>query len=148
MRNNIYLAGGGNITQSKLIDTRFFEQIPNNSKILYIPVAMDENHISYDSCYDWFTKLLSKRLGGKEVDFVIWRETDVFPSIHNFHAVYIGGGNTYDLRYIMKKTGIDKILIDFIAKGGLIYGGSAGAILLGESLLPVENENYSNYKVN
>jgi hypothetical protein len=38
--NQIYLSGGGDETQSFLLDKFFFSRIPKGGKFLYIPVAL------------------------------------------------------------------------------------------------------------
>lgn len=50
-------------------------------------------------------------------------------------AVWMGGGNTYYLRWLLQDTGIDKVLIKLIKEDGLVYGGgSAGAIITGPTI--------------
>jgi len=50
-------------------------------------------------------------------------------------VVWMGGGNTYYLRWLLQDTGIDKVLIKLIKEDGLVYGGgSAGAIITGPTI--------------
>lgn len=49
-------------------------------------------------------------------------------------VIWLGGGNTYYLRWLLKDTGVDELLTD-LAKQGIVYGGgSAGAIIAGPTL--------------
>jgi dipeptidase E len=49
-------------------------------------------------------------------------------------VVWFGGGNTYYLRWLLKDTGLDKILTKLVMQG-VVYGGcSAGAIIAGPTL--------------
>ncbi len=54
--------------------------------------------------------------------------------VSKYDCLFIGGGNTFYLRELMKKTRLDEIVIAFM-KEGLVYGGaSAGAIIAGPTL--------------
>lgn len=54
--------------------------------------------------------------------------------LSDFDVVWIGGGNVYYLRWIMKESGFDKI-IRRLCEGGIVYGGdSAGAIIAGPTI--------------
>jgi dipeptidase E len=46
----------------------------------------------------------------------------------------VGGGNTFKLLRDFRKSGFDKLLLKFHKAGGHIYGGSAGAIILGKTI--------------
>lgn len=62
--------------------------------------------------------------------------------IHDINnAVYIGGGNTYKLLKEMRKTGFDKKLIKYAKNNGILYGGSAGAIIMGKTILTSSDSN-------
>ena len=45
--------------------------------------------------------------------------------------VWVCGGHTYYLRWILSASGADKTLIDFVGKGKVYAGWSAGAIVAG-----------------
>jgi dipeptidase E len=139
--NNLFLSGGGDIENTLILDGEFFSRLPDGAKILYVPIAMDENQISYDACSDWFTKLISEHCIDKEVDYRLWVEKEHVLDMDMFDAVYIGGGNTYYLLKTFRDLGIDADLRSFIENGGLVYGGSAGAIIMGKSIATVSEEN-------
>jgi len=49
-------------------------------------------------------------------------------------ALWLGGGNTFYLRWILRDTGADEVITQLI-RSGLVYGGgSAGAIVAGPTL--------------
>ncbi|MBI2797860.1 Type 1 glutamine amidotransferase-like domain-containing protein [Candidatus Saccharibacteria bacterium] len=54
--------------------------------------------------------------------------------IKSADGVFMGGGNTFYLRYWLHKVGADKILAKEANNGLVIGGGSAGAIVLSPSL--------------
>ncbi len=49
-------------------------------------------------------------------------------------VIWFGGGNTYYLRWLLKDTGIDKLLAELVEHGKVYGGGSAGAIIAGPTL--------------
>lgn len=57
-----------------------------------------------------------------------------------YRAIYIGGGNTFKLLDEIRRTGFDKKLVEFIKQGGIAYGGSAGAIIMGKNIETVIEE--------
>lgn len=61
--------------------------------------------------------------------------------VAKFNAIYIGGGNTWSLMSELKNSGFSKILIQYLKTGGQVYGGSAGAIILGKRIDTHDDEN-------
>jgi dipeptidase E len=49
-------------------------------------------------------------------------------------VIWFGGGNTYYLRWLLKDTGVDKLLTELVKQGIVYGGGSAGAIVAGPTL--------------
>lgn len=96
---------------------------------MYIPLAWSND--DFDSCLDWFNGWI-KNYGEFDVDMVRdWREDIDFGK---YDVVYIGGGNTFKLLQRLRKGGLDKKLVDYYNIGGLIFGGSAGAIIWGNNI--------------
>ena len=60
----------------------------------------------------------------------------------NYSAIFIGGGNTFKLLKGIKDRGAFSKLKDFINNNGIIFGGSAGAIIL--CALPEEDTIFIN----
>ncbi len=149
MKTRLFLAGGGNEKDSLKIDTQFIKCL-KHKRIVYIPLALEPSVNGYESCFDWISSTLSEKLTDEFVDISMWtylknkKETD----LNGFDAVYIGGGNTYNLLKRIKEAGFDQVLIRFYKKGGIIYGGSAGAIICGYDIATVEEENEINYTDN
>lgn len=85
----------------------------------------------------------------------MWTEEDLKKASEvppdNFSGIYIGGGNTPYLLKKLKETGMWVFLKQAIDKDIPIYGGSAGAIIFGKSILSslyhdknwVDLKNYS-----
>jgi dipeptidase E len=52
--------------------------------------------------------------------------------------IWCSGGNSFWLRYVMKTSGFDKIIKELLVEG-IVYGGwSAGVVIAGSSLHPIE----------
>jgi dipeptidase E len=49
-------------------------------------------------------------------------------------VIWLGGGNTFYLRWILKHTGVDKVIQDFVNNGKVYAGWSAGAVVAGPTL--------------
>lgn len=145
---NLFLSGGGSGNDSKEIDDLFANHVDKSKPLLYIPVAMDQNKISYSDCFKFISNTFNKR-GIKNI--VMWTEKDIKynkTDLSFFGGIYVGGGNTFYLLKKLKETNFDKKLIDAIEKGTPYFGGSAGAIICGESILiaTLSDENKINLR--
>ncbi|MFZ3580187.1 Type 1 glutamine amidotransferase-like domain-containing protein [Virgibacillus sp. DJP39] len=129
----VLLSGGGDKEQTEIIDQYFVKQINPNKPLLYIPIAL-KGVIPFENCYEWITSVF-KPIGIENI--TMWTDLDK-KSIHDlnkFSAVYIGGGNTFSLLNDLRTSEFDKVLTAYIANEGVIYGGSAGAIVLGANIM-------------
>lgn len=133
MKNNklIFLSGGGDSVSAKEIDDLYGQSLGIGARVLYIPVAW-ENSSEYDSCLDWFNKTYER------FKFKTEMLTDLskcgFEYLEKFDSIYISGGNTFLLMNHLRKTNFSELLIKFINSGKVVYGGSAGAIILGKDI--------------
>jgi len=58
--------------------------------------------------------------------------------LSKFDMLWVGGGNSFCLRYEMKRSGFDNIIKN-VLESGVVYGGdSAGAMVIGNSLKGTE----------
>ena len=71
----------------------------------------------------------------EEIDLRDYSESDELEKkLMQFDVVWMNGGNTYMLRYMLSKSGCDSILRSVLEKG-VVYGGdSAGAVVVGPTL--------------
>lgn len=145
MNGTIILSGGGDIDQTFELDERYFNLLKNGSKILYIPVALEMSPIANESYYKWFSALLEKHdSGNKDIDFRMITDEDVITDLSSYDSIYIGGGNTYKLLNFIIESGLHKQISLYLDNGGVIYGGSAGAIILGQDIRTAASENTKN----
>lgn len=128
----LFLSGGGNEKQSKKLDQLLVSLIPKK-RLLYIPIAMPQDRHSFEECFNWITNTFAG-LNFKKID--MWTDLSCknYEDLNKYGAVYIGGGNTFSLLNDIRKNNFDKLLIKYFKNGGTIYGGSAGAAILGKEI--------------
>ncbi|MEM7118794.1 MAG: Type 1 glutamine amidotransferase-like domain-containing protein [Chloroflexota bacterium] len=126
----LLLAGGGNAQQSEPLDKLLASWVGENGRLLYIPIAMRRTGTSFPDCWAWITAVFEPLGCG---NITMWTDLTAHQpeELDEFTAVYIGGGNTYSLLAELRASGFDVGLRDYVAQGGIVYGGSAGAIILG-----------------
>ena len=106
--------------------------IDNTKKILYIPFAWPDS--IYSGCLEFMIDELSD-IDKAGIDMVKTTEELMTKDFNEYACLYIGGGNTYKLLSILKTSGaFDKIKKYLIEDDGIVYGGSAGAIIFGKDL--------------
>ncbi len=122
----LILAGGGEAADSVPLD-RLFARWTSHGTVLYWPFASDSPP---DACLEWFESTYGP-LGVRDV--VMWRSLDEIgdADLSEFTGIYIGGGNTYSLLDALRRSGAANSLAAYAHAGNAIYGGSAGAIVLG-----------------
>ena len=135
MSGKLFISGGGNAENSYLLDKEFVGSLKKR-KILYILIGLKRDIVGFEGCYDWITKTLGAHTS-KEIEIEMWisLEDKHEEDLSEFDAIYIGGAyNTYKLMDVLHCSGLDQRFRGFVAKGGLIYGGSSGAIILGRNI--------------
>jgi dipeptidase E len=125
----VFLAGGGGSADSRPLDEEFARAVGGGS-LSYWPVAFDPRAHDYAECLAWLRHVYAP-LGVRHI--TMWTgQTPVYPA--DFRAVYIGGGNTYRLLSVVRRWNLLDQLREFVAGGGVVFGGSAGAALLGADI--------------
>ncbi|PIR54489.1 hypothetical protein COU75_00520 [Candidatus Peregrinibacteria bacterium CG10_big_fil_rev_8_21_14_0_10_42_8] len=67
--------------------------------------------------------------------------------LQEFDVIWIGGGDTYYLCYLLKETGLDQNLQKLLQSGIVYGGGSAGAIVVGPTIKGFEENNAPEYQM-
>lgn len=62
-------------------------------------------------------------------------------SLAAFAAVFLGGGNTFELLHLLRESGFDRPLLEFLRGGGWVGGNSAGAIVCGRDIRYAHDPN-------
>lgn len=132
MSGIIILAGGGDEQKSRQIDERFKYYVSKLgvSNTLYVPLASHSNN-DYAKAINWFE---STYVFLPNITTVASTEDIADVITANFDVIYIGGGNTGSLSLILKKHELGEYIVSRLRQGAIIYGGSAGAIVLGKTI--------------
>jgi len=135
------LSGGGNEKQSFPLDKFFFSTLPKNGRFLYIPIAL-RGHKLYPTVHLWM-KGITELHEREDIQFETVNDLSKykFETLKTFKGIYIGGGNTWKLIQELKDSGFSNILIQYLEAGGQVYGGSAGAIIMGKRIDTHDDEN-------
>lgn len=128
----LILNGGGDGEQVESARKLLNSLIDHNKKILYVPLAWVDSN--YGSCLEFMTNELSD-VSSAGIEMITTGEEIVSKNLSDYACIYIGGGNTYKLLNILKSSGaFEKIKNYLINEDGIVYGGSAGAIIFGRDL--------------
>ncbi len=127
----VFLCGGGAGEQTIEANKRLNEVIDHTKPCLYIPLAMEVE--MYDSCYEWITGELST-VQLPYIEMIRSGAELAKKNFSDYSVVFIGGGNTYKLLKELKECGAFEKLRTYLERGGVAFGGSAGAIIFGEDL--------------
>ena len=132
--NNIVLTSCG--IRNKDFKNRFYEIILKeeleNKKVLYITTAYDGEEGDDKLWMDEEYKTIID-LGINESNITEYKIGNEI-NIDDFDIIYMMGGNTFYLLDVIRKTGFDKVIVDFINKGKIYIGSSAGSEILGNSI--------------
>ncbi|MEZ4673036.1 MAG: Type 1 glutamine amidotransferase-like domain-containing protein [Caldilineaceae bacterium] len=125
-----------------MLDATFASWIGAHGRLLYLPLAM-RGLLEFSNCFTWITETLGP-LGVTNI--TMWHDLSSHrkSELADFDAIYIGGGNTYSLLAEFLESGFAGYLREYVYDGGYVYGGSAGAVLLGRDLRTVAHIDTNN----
>ena len=126
----LLLCGGGCGEQTVEANKKLDEIIDHSKPLLYVPLAMDENKHPYDGCFEWINGELSN-VDIPRIEMVRTFEELASNIYNDYCAIFIGGGNTYKLLKGIKESGAFNKIRKYLDDEGIVYGGSAGAIIFG-----------------
>ncbi|MBR5178786.1 MAG: C-GCAxxG-C-C family protein [Lachnospiraceae bacterium] len=130
----LLLCGGGCGEQTVEANKVFNSVIDHEKPLLYIPLAMDEADHPYDDCLEWIKGELA------DVEFPYIEMVRAYEELSDkdfmaYCGIFIGGGNTFSLLKGLKDSGAFSKLGEYIRNNGIVFGGSAGAIIFGKDIL-------------
>ena len=109
-------------------------------RLLYLPVASGRKADGYAQHRAWIDAVFSP-LGVADIRMWTELESHAPQELNTFGGVYVGGGNTFTLLHLLRTSGFDTALKRFALNGGAVYGGSAGAIVLGADIASCERDD-------
>jgi len=144
--NRIYLSGGGSERRTLPFDRFFFNDLPLGGRFLYVPIALRGSRL-YPDAGDWMKRVVDLQ-DRNDLSFEILTSAAEMnhTRLESFDGIYIGGGNVWSLIKELIESGASKSLIDYSGEGGRIYGGSAGAIILGKRIDSAPDKNSVRWK--
>ena len=139
----IFANGGGSGEKVKDIYLEINSLIDHDKEVLYVPLAMEEDKHPYDGCLDWFKNEISL-IEASGIHMV--RSFEEFASLNfnDYSFIFIGGGNTFRLLNGLKSTLAYNKLKEYILNDGIVFGGSAGAVIMGRDVSCSMDINYVN----
>lgn len=127
----LFLCGGGSGKQIIFALNKFSSLLDKAKPILYIPLAFENN--DYDSCSKWFSEEI-KYIGLDNFEMVRSSEELSQKDFNKYSALFIGGGNTYKLLKELKENNNFRKIDEYLKNDGIVFGGSAGAIIFGKDI--------------
>ena len=129
----IILCGGGSAEQTVITNKLFESLIDSDKPILYIPLAWTHYDKGYQNCKKFLIGEFSNIKHG-EIEVIQSADEILDKNLSDYSAVFIGGGNTYKLLKELKDSGAFEKIKQYTDNGGIVYGGSAGAIIFGKDI--------------
>lgn len=128
----LILNGGGTGKQVESARQLLNCLINHDKKILYIPFAWTDS--TYSGCLEFMMDELSD-INKQGIEMVKSPDELIGIDFNDYACLYIGGGNTYKLLAELKINGtFEKIKKYLLEDNGIVYGGSAGAIIFGKDI--------------
>lgn len=127
----VFLCGGGAGAQTIEANQRLNEVIDHAKPCLYIPLAMEQE--KYPACYEWVKGEL-KDVDVPYIEMVRSADELAAKNLSDFSVIFIGGGNTFKLLRDLKRSGAFEKIAEYLNSEGVVFGGSAGAIIFGKDL--------------
>lgn len=126
-----FLCGGGSGKQNILANEKLNQSIDHSKPCLYVPLAM--NNSKYDDCYKWIKTEL-EHVTLPFIEMVRNAHELSSKNLNDYSLIYFGGGNTFKLLKDIKSSGSFIKIKEYLERGGVVFGGSAGAIIFGADL--------------
>ena len=129
---NVILSGGVGKIRDEIMISYYASIVPAGSKMLYLPIAKRTRPFS-----ESYEKMCANMIKlGVKAEIEMWPDLNdkSFKDLIVFDSIYIEGGNPFILLNELKKTGFIKILHKYIKSGKLVYGQSAGALIMGKDI--------------
>ena len=134
-KGKLFISGGGHAHESYLLDSLFVQSLIRK-KLLYIPLGLQRDFIGYDECYEWIVRTLGQH-SDEPLDIEMWIDLSHHKTalLQNVDAVYIGGAkHSYELAQLFHRSEFAAALVNLVSRGGSLYGGSAGAAVIGKNV--------------
>lgn len=129
----IFLIGGGEISRRETIkiDREIIKAGGGkNASVLFFPTAAGESNGYIENFSKYYSSLGCAKIESIKLSQKPLKEAK--EKIFRASIIYLGGGNTELLLDVFKKKKIIPVLKEFLKRGGILVGMSAGTVALGE----------------
>ena len=130
METRILLGGGGSAIDEHAILELFASWVGLTGPVLYLPIADPDAGRAHD---EWIRATLNP-FGVFDIETWYTLEGRSPGEIERYAGIFIGGGNTYYLLHQLRTADFAGAIIKYASNGRVLYGGSAGAIILGRDI--------------
>jgi dipeptidase E len=112
---------------------KFTNDTCSGKKVVFIPTASLPEKVTF------YVNADKKSLGKlglivEELEFSKASQDEIIGKINNADYVFVEGGNTFFLLQEMKRTGVDKLILEHINKGKIYIGASAGSMIVTKNI--------------
>jgi dipeptidase E len=109
------------------LDARLLQLLPSRCTVGYIPASPDRDRRFFSGFARHYERLgIALRFFGLEEEF----QPNELPELLELDAIHLSGGNTFRFLHWLHTRGLFLELQMFAARGGVLVGVSAGAILM------------------
>lgn len=129
MTTRVYLGGGGSADDEAALWRMFLRP---SRRIVCWPQALPPSQ--YDVAETWLRRALAPYDVPQVVTWADLGEHDVDELDPGTDVLFVLGGNTFDLLHHVQISGAALLVREHVRRGGVYYGGSAGAVLAGADI--------------
>ena len=135
----LILSGGGDSKYFRKLDQTFLSLLSDNPTLLLIPLAGDPDQ--FGDCLERIVDTFST-IHFENIEMCLEINDLSWDYIKNFDAIYIDGGNTFNLMKQIRHSHFYELVHRFLHHGGILNGDSAGAVILGSH---IETAHFGHY---
>jgi dipeptidase E len=128
-RRAVFLGGGGSEVEERPVWIKFLQTLAG-PRVLYVPQALGTDPHVLGEAEEWFREALRCQHPDRRVEISVSRDLSAV-DLSAFDGVFFGGGDARVLRAAIARAGMEHAIYAFSRGGKPLYGGSAGAIVLG-----------------
>lgn len=129
MNRKLVLYSDQMIPETAAIDQRMLSLIGKDYPTIgYMPSSSDPERFFFNQIWAYYAALGASVEIYLELDMSFSEET--LPALLSCDAIHLSGGNTFYFLRGLKQRAMLPVLRDYVARGGVLIGVSAGAILM------------------
>lgn len=121
------------IENNRTIDFELLRIIDKpNPKLAYVSSCTDHNRFYYAACVNYYQGINIKQVDYYDLDCEY--DEDIIDQIFGYDVIHLSGGNTFYFLDLMRKRQFIPKLLNYLNKGGILVGVSAGSILMTQTI--------------